>query len=415
MDDSRTSHPENNPTTDDKCILDNFSTTEALIREGLPADAPGANPAKKARRYRERVGMGRAIGAPRFIELNSGIKLSGLGTLGGYVEIRISGTTGWTKCGITNYHVIRDSICKILSEWPHRGHGSSRYLQFVPGRLLAIEGADEQGFFQKFPEETRGNAPITTPDLELHNEVEPPKQPQSGIIGGGGPHRNPSGPGRPEAQVRHSSAPVQTNKHVFGKAFIGSGRRNTTLGFALDWALIGDIPPARQGNNILPPHSAWTRLYASEHCPDPSACGAPLKQPVASRGLCSVEPGERVFKFGLRTGATSGFFCGVPSAAGQPVLGDKPYSIKPTIVPGRYTVRPFPLKFRGLIVAFAMPRDSGSLVFNARGEVVGMVMAASSSEPTHNHEAYIIDILDVFEDIKTLSMGTITDVRMAES
>lgn len=128
--------------------------------------------------------------------------------------------------------------------------------------------------------------------------------------------------------------------------------------------------------------------------------------------------GEVLFKFGSKTGATAGIFMGAQEAcelvrAGKVCFGGA--------APGtagcshRYTVISCPVKSPPGLRAFALRGDSGAFVFNKRGEVVGMVTAGSAEEAPDVNEVYIMDIRDAFDDIKALSKGEISDVRITAS
>lgn len=106
-------------------------------------------------------------------------------------------------------------------------------------------------------------------------------------------------------------------------------------------------------------------------------CGGP-----SARRLGDMKCGEPVFKCGAKTGATAGYYYGLRTS-GEALRAD-------------HTVRPFPSIADGDRESFVDCGDSGSVVFNFAGAVIGLVWGGGPSGRLHAGEGYVTPIGDVF-------------------
>lgn len=154
----------------------------------------------------------------------------------------------------------------------------------------------------------------------------------------------------------------------------------------------------------MPQYSVWTAKYASAYCPLPSTCGVPLKQP-ASRTLADMERGELVFKCGARTGPTAGRYSYVETRGKL-----KTYGATNSCLPfSQYIIEPCPLKMTGVESCFGNVGDSGSVVYNSSGEVLGLLRGVKSMA----RAGCVTAIEDMFDNIKALTGGVVTDIRIS--
>lgn len=72
--------------------------------------------------------------------------------------------------------------------------------------------------------------------------------------------------------------------------------------------------PDRQGNHVLPDEAKWAAEYSDlTHRPLPTGYGVPLRPKPQGRSLKDVSSGEILFKVGMMTGASAGYFSHVKS------------------------------------------------------------------------------------------------------
>ena len=354
--------------------------------------------------YTRKVNLGASIGTSRLFLTDDGrTAYGGYGTFGCYVEIKTTDTPEWTRCALTNYHVARSSLDGI----PQRRKAGHRTYSRI--------SADATGFPHQFWEADKGIAALTAPPLCTYKEhvVELRQELVNGIGEPGTSHCDQDDQSfrkQTQSSINRKVAFIETNKHMFGFPCMGSGyHRRTRDNHMLDWALICGIPLDRQGSNILPTYSAWTGKYAKEYCPRRSACGVSLKGP-STRPLCDMKCGELVFKVGARSGITAGYY----SNESPFTIGKSQVAPCTTSTPSsEHIIRPHPTLSGGNEAVFVKPGDSGSVVFNEFGEILGLICWGKPNDfKGYEWPGYLTPIEDVFKDMKEISEGVVTDIRI---
>lgn len=322
------------------------------------------------RQYKVRVDMGSAIGPSRSAVLDEGGESGSMGTFGCFLEIKAANNPNWAVVGLTNYHVIRGCLDTINVKSVKEADGTMVSVEVEPKAGTPMAAIDSLGFPNNAPNAAETVVPVTSPPLQIHvyiRDLLMNKMLQVGQPGAPVNLRDMLPRLRDESAWRDIF--VDENKHLFGIPFMGSGmgRRTATNGY-LDWALTCHIPPERIGSNRVPDYATWASRYAPQLRPHRDACGMPLKGP-SNGGLRGMQHGEPVFKVGGSTGATAGIFvrpkvkCDLSSLftalAGQPPAEEFIVVSSPKV--DGWSSPPF-----------AEHGDSGSVVFNISGEVVGL-------------------------------------------
>ncbi|KJZ77855.1 hypothetical protein HIM_02492 [Hirsutella minnesotensis 3608] len=344
--------------------------------------------------YDIKVGIGANFGASHYNTRDDGAKRSPMGgTMGCYLELQWQGETTWTKFGLTNYSVLRPGIDGFgLDAVPSQTENAMRQ----PKIDSTLWEYDCNGFGPK-----NDVVELEAPSRRLHNwhcDLAP-KWIQRLV------HAGPANQQRARTIRRCHEGKIaffDQNKHPLGKAFAGSGfRARTPMGQRrLDWALI-KVLPGRQGKNVIPPTEAWVNSLRV-HIKPPKAAGTPLRQPPADV-INKIESGQVLFKVGARTNKTSGCFNDF-----EMCMGMKHDNHMPRVPSLEYSV----VGYNN--APFAMPGDSGSVVFTKSGEVVGLVFGGlhiQNTAPSSSY-TYVTPISDVFDHIKSF-VGGVEEVRIA--
>ncbi|KAK1761920.1 hypothetical protein QBC33DRAFT_614651 [Phialemonium atrogriseum] len=380
----------------------------------------GAVPAKDTgldRDYQRQVNLGDDIGMALYVIRKDGKRCNGgCGTLGCYLEIKTKSDQGsWKKVALTNYHVVRSAI-------PGFSLKPKNTVQALPGTSAVIDQAvaitaidvpiisselsesDKRGFFLS----TATNfTPVESPSRRNHNFNIHQLQKRIDVL-------TKNADARGLQAVAAATAPLTQNlaskvsffnsgRQHLGTLFAGSGfTRRTSENHRLDWALI-DVVPGRQGDNMLPVEAKWVAEYSDmTHCPLPTGCGIPLRPKQQGRSLKDVTPGEILFKVGMKTGVSAGYFSHVKSNCW---LEDDKHMGMP-----RSSEYLF-LGHEGK--PFGDHGDSGSVVYDAEGQVLGLLFTGLSPQQTNAGHTFVTPIEDVFEDVIKFSKGGITDIRIA--
>ncbi|KAL6355808.1 hypothetical protein LRP88_09391 [Fusarium phalaenopsidis] len=201
-----------------------------------------------------------------------------------------------------------------------------------------------------------------------------------------------------------------TKKNDCGSVLLASGfDRVTPEGGRLDWAVI-EVDPSRVGENRLPTEEAWEAKYGGWNAPYARTFGGLLQQPSGSFKDKIMAVGASVWKVGATSGPTNGTF--------------NKYKVKCTIkdhVHVADTPRCYSKEFvvigneissQGQSGRLCGPGDSGSVVFDARGQAIGLLFGGQVPSQTAGY-GLVTPIKDVFEDIKACSEGQIEDIRIA--
>lgn len=345
--------------------------------------------------YSDKVNLGADISAGYYLERNDGKFRSPLiGTMGCFLEIKTVSLHEWTPVALTNYHVVRPAITgyQLLAGPRADGTENARIsIEQTPRRGSDLIKADRKGIF---PSDKNKRKVIENPARTKHNVTidEFNKDPAQ----------------YNDETIKQQIAFFDANRQPFASAWFGSGymRRTKTHG-RLDWALLMPLQQNRVGENRLPSYEEWLQPYNTKTMPRPNARGAILKAPQG-QSLASMDHGARIYKVGSSTKATIGYFNGLKADCA--VIEDaylhsdpsKRFSTEYTYIGEVSNGRPF-----------ATVGDSGAVVFDNEGRAQGLLFSGQRPQQGKTGYAFVTPIEDVFADIKALSDGQITDVRIA--
>lgn len=322
------------------------------------------------RQYKVRIDMGSTIGPSRSAVLEDGGESGSMGTFGCFLEIKAAHNPNWAIFGLTNYHVIRGCLDRTHVESVKEANGTMVSVEVEPKTGTVMADTDTFGFPNYDRNAPEMTVPVTSPPIQVHfylrnllmNKALQVSKP-------GAPTNLHDLLPRLRDEMAWREIFIDEGRHLFGIPYMasGMGRRSVTNGY-LDWALTCLMPPERIGSNRVPDYATWAARYGPQLRPLRDACGMPLKNP-SNGGLRGMQHGEPVFKVGGSTGATAGIFtrpklkCDLSSLltsfAGQPPTEEF------AIVSGP-EVKGWPSP------PFADHGDSGSVVCNTSGEVVGL-------------------------------------------
>jgi len=206
-------------------------------------------------------------------------------------------------------------------------------------------------------------------------------------------------------------------KQTMGRIFAASGfvaaagtEKKTPEDGRLDWALI-KVTKTRTGTNLLPGAPAWARMDVEDR---PNLTfGIPL-QP--QRQTISREPGPLPrcwvgYKYGTTTGATRGVFHVFKPDVN---ITDDRYMVPPDgFESGEYS---FQMNLRGIDEPFTRKGDSGSIVYDKYGCVLGLLFRGLQPKGSrYEAHGYVTPIEYIFASIKNSSNRRIVDVRIAQN
>jgi hypothetical protein len=363
-------------------------------------------------RYQTTVGPGADIGAACYITRDDGQQVSPLhGTFGCYLEIQQEGIPGWTKVGLTNYHVVRPALSGYQVKKQETPSGP-RTVQEPPANGSALWQADREGFDRQGVGGREGApdrqgvencALIEHPSRARHNyNVD---ELQKGIA-----RRSPL-PGM-QAQMEEDIAFFDQDSNLFGQVWAGSGyRRRTASNGRLDWALIKPLSEERVQDNLLPDEEQYYGKVLPADMPAASALGTPLKPPpdgTPGRGLDRLKPGDNVYKMGANTGISLGLFDGFKPDC---KIHDERQTGLDNLLSTEYMFIGRP-DHNPDDDRFADVGDSGAVVFDEQGRALGMLFTGQSPQQCGRGMCLVTPIEEIFEDIKALCKD-VTAVRIA--
>lgn len=378
--------------------------------------------------YQHRVNLGASIGAAQYLRLDGSNVNPSTGTLGCYVEIRVKGSTEWQKFGLTNYHVMRPCmegfvIRKTEVQPPPTPRPGDTTEQIKADSFSVAEGVprgdsdlwtvDHKGFRQAKYDPMKLESPARVKHnytiWDLNQRIQEKKAGE---------------PGWRDAEYRHAAMKVQemerdkaakisffdTNNNDFGSVRLASGlaRRTPQRNHRLDWAVI-EIPASRIGENRLPTEEVWEAKYQGRFTPYAGTFGALLQQP-SSDSLKTMALNTSVWKVGATSGATHGVYneykvtCKLKDDAH--IRGVPRYSEQFVVIGNDLAGEDQDGRFCG-------SGDSGAVVFNAKGEALGLLFSGQRPDQSPVGYGLVTPIEDVFEDIKAYSKGVVEEIRIA--
>ncbi|KAF4511709.1 hypothetical protein G6O67_003481 [Ophiocordyceps sinensis] len=360
------------------------------------------------RPYDDVAHLGANIGSSLHLQRDDGKLCSpSYGTLGCYVEILRDGNSAWEKFALTNYHVIRPAF----QGFP---------LKAVPKETQAAPQeqsttASTQTTLQSIPDAPQPDSNLCKYDRKGFG----PKT-ASPLMESPSRYRHNCAIEDARGLIAIKVATILDQEILEQKlSFFDRGRHNLGVGWAgsglaaqtpdgpegvrrLDWALI-DVVANRRGTNRLPAGEAWVSTGTPVELIPAHLGGMSLGQPSTST-LHQLVSGKPVYKVGTASGATVG------------------YSNRYKTVTFLNHDRHLPRKESNecLVMGragatFAIPGDSGSVVFTESGEAVGLVFArAINPQQTNDSHTLVTPLGDVFDHIRKLSGGRIREVRIAQ-
>jgi len=346
------------------------------------------------------VNAGADIGATTYVsEAGPDQQLSNpsVGTLGGWLEIRVEGRAGWQIVGLTNYHIVRP----CLTGYHVTRTGKALLASGPVEEGTALYKADEEGLRtegirkrKKMENPTRAKLNFS---LQLNRDTideirSDPRQGQNAIDD-------------LEIKEEHWLAFFDRNKHILGSVPYASGYlQRTNQNGRLDWALIRPAGSDRVGENLLPTSQEWQdRGYMRRH---PFCSGGSITSPQqgTSTSIHDMNKGDLVYKIGASTKCTIGQFDALKPDC---VIKEERY------MQGREAnLVSTEFMFIGVQdLPFARWGDSGSIVWDRYGCAVGLLFRGQSPSQSHGWFAYVTPIEDVFASIRHMSGGKIQDIR----
>ena len=376
--------------------------------------------------YRATVDMGAEIGPCRYITRDGGKQCNpGYGTLGCYVEIKTKQKQQWAKFGLTNYHVVRSAlegyrfkpiVPKPVKNLDQRAMSSCFTTEQIdtitisklddPPQGSDLWRSDRDGFN---PTAREPRYPMEHPSRVCHNYTVHQEQRHVASLQAEGPSSRTIAKTKAQ-QLNQKIAFFDDDRQWLGRIWAGSGwGRRTPQNNRLDWALI-EVEGNRLGRNALPGYDTWEELYESEYIPG-GAGRTGLLKPQTKMSAKGAVPGTNAYKVGARTGATAGCISHYQSRVRlkqdsymNATFSDEWVYIGHPNLPG--------IDFR----PFGNHGDSGAVVYNSQGEVLGQLFAGQKPQQTYPEGlAYVTRIEDLFKDIKDFSEGQITGIRIAMS
>ncbi|KAF5649668.1 dihydrolipoyl dehydrogenase [Fusarium sp. NRRL 52700] len=202
----------------------------------------------------------------------------------------------------------------------------------------------------------------------------------------------------------------EANKQALGRLYAASGFRRRVVGRRMDWALIEFHRP---WYDRLPGFEEWeSTLYNFTAMPY-MTFGMQLEEQARSlEALSGLAWESRTFDV-YKVGASGGLTVGSLLCTNNLVTMREYHYMNPSpteemaFEPKRYTYA----REQG----FCAPGDSGSVVFDGNGGIVGLMTGGHRNNNSYNHGyGHVTPIEYVLKDIKDLLKGHVLGVRIAE-
>lgn len=336
---------------------------------------------------------------------DGGMCCAPIGTLGCYLEVEWEGEAGWKKLGLTSYHVVRPAFQGFqvkdieVSGEPDRTRGQLDTMSsasHLSNHDVAGFGPDTESHAMEHPSRSRHNFIVSQGQRNVQNLA------KHMSAGSQAPALSELHQTWTEIHSQHLAF-FDKGHHHLGKLWGGSGLTACTSDAAgsrrLDWALI-EVQASREANNVLL-RELWNSLSGDQpfHLHDTS-----LRQPSEETSLKNLESGHVAYKIGAISGATVGQY-------------NKYRSVTWMNHDGRLPCRPtmehqFLAPEHGA-APFAEQGDSGAVVFDSKGQVMGIVLSGHTPQQARpGAYALVTPIEDVFRHIR-LSGNKVKNVRVA--
>ncbi|PCD46356.1 hypothetical protein AU210_001763 [Fusarium oxysporum f. sp. radicis-cucumerinum] len=361
--------------------------------------------------YHDNVNLGDDVSISQYVDRDDGETCNPLcGTLGCYLEIKTKTNPQWTKVGLTNYHNVRPGFqgwtIKEVDGGSIIGPPSSN------SQLLKV---DQNGWL---PGTVGDPTPFESPSRIKHNftvwDLNQRIQDAKDTVQEDPSEGNVKDLADLEGELKRKTDFFNQNNQALGPLIAASGYgRRSVNNHRLDWALI-QVPEHRQGSNRLPQKGEWTKYnHHSLYRPNAKTYGQPLK--TQGRSILPLEnrPSHlpsvaNVWKLGTTTRLTAGKF----SRFKNDVKLIEENHMSQTIS-NEYC---FVYTHRLNDPPFSGHGDSGASVFDEKGCIVGLLFRGqvpNKAGQGGNGVTFVTPIEDVFSDIKKLTKGEITHIRVA--
>ncbi|KAK3363706.1 hypothetical protein B0T25DRAFT_528316 [Lasiosphaeria hispida] len=365
--------------------------------------------------YKTGVMLGDDISAGRYISRSDDRQQCNpmVGTLGCWLQVNVTGK-GWVKMALTNYHVIRPCLdgYTMLSRQVELAPASD-VPEGTPGGMairsaagkpildsdlwnadrfgLSVDGFHRDTLRVEHPSHAKHNFTVR----ELQDKIthkEEYNYPCDDV----------------KAELNDILAFFDSGREYLGHVVSASGYLSRTdSNGRLDWALVQPISDDRIGGNKLPDEADWVsngHTFAKEW-PSPYTFGAELKAQIRSIHQ-HLQPVDRVFKNGASTKATVGHWSAIKMDC---VITEEKYM-------GRDANNLKSAEFMFFHVRnteiFANRGDSGSVVWDKDGHVLGLVFTGHLPQQVSTPHALVTPIEEIFKSIVQQSEGKIQEVRI---
>ncbi|KAJ9208251.1 hypothetical protein DTO021D3_1049 [Paecilomyces variotii] len=320
------------------------------------------------------------------------------GTFAGWIEIENPRTNQWEKFGLTCFHCVDPGLNFVptadqaqLKNWYING---VRAADNNARRLLHVDQPTEKDITRDLENQRNSVTEILNDatyrriknDLDANNFVIPPPDMRRYEVSVRRKEEY-------EKRIQRIQQFMSQNEHELGHVFSASGYRHepvttikhSSLTTYLDWALI-QVRPQRAftANEVLAYGTPVINLPM-----DPGASSLILSSSWAG----PIPHGAPLFKAGRTTGYSVGEYNGLHSAVIARKFVNGKWETHKTLehsVCGRHGDW------------FSQEGDSGALIFDNRGDVVGMLFGGNMLRSI----SYFTHIVDLFNDIKKMTGAT---------
>ncbi|KAK3364739.1 hypothetical protein B0T24DRAFT_583621 [Lasiosphaeria ovina] len=339
-----------------------------------------------------------------------------IGTLGCWVQIKVK-DRGWMTMGLTCYHVLRPclkgyTVGVAETQVPGLDEKVDRACMSDPTKDSARWKADIKGFI---PKDVPTLEMVEHPPRAKHNFTIADKQAAIKDRQSAKEAKVLEAAEVLEAEVKEMLDFFNNGHQHLGRPFVASGylRRTKTNG-RLDWALIQPFDDSRVGGNALPTVQDW-RLKGYSDSQMPWKLDGYVLEPQGTsihdcvKDVTVVHNKVFGFKMGASTGCTAGELSYVQTNC---TIAEEKYMVgrsKKDRMSTEFVFAPVELD---PMIRFGNRGDSGAVVFDKLGRVMGLLFTGQRPHQTDSGYIMVTPIEDVFADIKEFSRGQVEDIRV---
>ncbi|KAG8668513.1 hypothetical protein FPOAC2_07801 [Fusarium poae] len=371
--------------------------------------------------YQQMVKPGEDFGAESYTHSDGSQRSAGFGTLGCFVEIQRKSSPAWKRYALTSYHAVRPALpgfrlesvgdkSRPMPPEPDSDCWNVDLKGYAPGYSANILHFES-------PSRSKHNFTIwyNKDQITLLNQR---LEEMEAKFRNGGDRSNQESIDSLRARIQIAEGEMQKKidffndgKQMLGTLFAASGyMRRVSVHqdnsvdehkMRLDWALI-DVVEHRQGPNCLPPLSAWEEKYHSAAHPD-------LTYGELLKDTQSVDPDNSpVWKVGAANGPAIGTYhrnrIACAMVEDSHLRSEDHETSEYIYQPGNHYRR----------LTYCAKGDSGSIVFNKHGKVIGLYSTGIKIRMSLDNEEFgiVTPIEHIFQDIKDF-LGDVTDIRVA--